>query len=342
MIKKRQSNIELLRIAIMFMVVVLHFVGHNVLSSDQTFHLADKNWVSANILESICVCAVDCFILISGYFTIKYSLRKVVLFLLPIAFYEFMLSIIFYNHYHTVSLTPFNYWFVRQYFLLMLIAPFLNAGLSALGKVRTAYLCIVCIILSYCKTPMSDGAGKTFQVFILLYAIGYYLGHYMEYDLPKKVWLSMFVVSTALIFIETLVLDLIGRYSGVRSVSYDYNSIFVILSAISLLMYFSKLSFKSRFINWVGSSTFFVYIISENQNMFMPPYGMYDILNVREWHSYLGYPLLIVSASVCVFVTCILIDKLRLSMGGVKIQNLVGKLCDDVENRIINYLTIKL
>ena len=318
MTKERQSNIELLRIIIMFMVVVLHFVGHNALSSDQTFHLTDRNWISANILESMSVCAVDCFVLISGYFTIKFSLRKVVLFLLPIAFYELVLSVIFYNFYHTISFTPFNYWFVKPYFLLILIAPFFNAGLSALGKVKTAFFCIVCIVLSYCNTPLSDGAGKTFQVFILLYAIGYYLGHYMKFDVSKKVWLRMFEASSALIFIETLVLELLGRYSGVRSVSYNYNSIFVIAAAVSLLMFFSKLSIKSRFINWVGSSTFFVYIISENKNMYMSPYGMYDILNVREWSANVSYPLLIVGASVCVFMTCILVDKLRLAMGGGK------------------------
>lgn len=342
MIKERQSNIELLRIVIMFMVVVLHFVGHNALSSDHTFHLADRNWISANILESMCVCAVDCFVLISGYFTIKFSLSKVVLFLLPIAFYELVLSVIFYKYYHTICFTPFNYWFVKPFFLLMLIAPFLNAGLLTLGKVKTAYFCILCIFLSYCKSPMNEDAGKTFQIFILLYAIGYYLGHYMKHEVSKNVWLCTFVASTVLIFIETLVLELLGRYSGVCSVSYDYNSIFVIAAAVSLLMYFSKLSIKSRFINWVGCSTFFVYIISENQNLYMSPYGMYDILNVREWSTYISYPLLIVGASACVFMTCILVDKLRLSMGGAKIENLVGKLCDDFESKIINYLMIKL
>ena len=109
---ERLSNIELLRILLMYMVVILHFVGHNALSANNEFHLVDKNWISANLLESFSCCAVDCFVLISGYFTIRFRLSKLVVFLLPIAFYELCISILFYRYYGTISYTPFNYRFV--------------------------------------------------------------------------------------------------------------------------------------------------------------------------------------------------------------------------------------
>ena len=172
---ERLSNIELLRILLMYMIVILHFVGHNALSANNEFHLVDKNWISANLLESFSCCAVDCFVLISGYFTIRFRLSKLILFLLPVAFYELCISILFYKYYGTISYTPFNYWFVKPYFLLMLISPILNEGLRHIEKKKTVYFCLICILLSYCNTPLSDGAGKTFQIFILLYALGHYI-----------------------------------------------------------------------------------------------------------------------------------------------------------------------
>lgn len=56
----------------------------------------------------------------------------------------------------------------------------------------------------------------------------------------------------------------------------------VYLAAVSLFMAFAKLNIKSNIINWVATSSFFVYIISENENMYKHPYGIYDILEVEK------------------------------------------------------------
>ena len=66
---KRQSNVELLRIMAMIGVIVLHYIAEpgeilaNVTIGGKIYGIA--------LINSICVCAVDLFIFISGYFMWK-------------------------------------------------------------------------------------------------------------------------------------------------------------------------------------------------------------------------------------------------------------------------------
>lgn len=335
--KERLSNIELLRILLMYMIVILHFVGHNALSANNDFHLVDKNWISANLMESFSCCAVDCFVLISGYFTIRFRLSKLVVFLLPITFYELCISILFYKYYGAISFTPFNYWFVKPYFLLMLVSPILNEGLRHLERYKIMYFCLICILLSYCNTPLSEGAGKTFQIFVLLYTLGYSVSHYKRFSGGGKFWCVVFSVASLLIFVQTYALELLGHYRGVQSMSYNYNNILVIVAAVALLIFFTTLNIHSRIINWIGSSAFFVYIISENCNMYMHPYGIYDILHVQDWQDSPLYAILILLASAMVFIGCICIDKIRVLLFG-RIERYLCKSIDNIEGRILDMI----
>ena len=63
---KRETNFELLRIVAMIMIVSLHYWGKSgyldrVTVSSPGFYVA---WFS----ESCCICAVNCFVLLTGYF----------------------------------------------------------------------------------------------------------------------------------------------------------------------------------------------------------------------------------------------------------------------------------
>ncbi len=65
--EERKSNIELLRIILMMMVITLHF---NI-PSGHAIELASNVPLNLNILyilESFSICAVNTFVLITGYF----------------------------------------------------------------------------------------------------------------------------------------------------------------------------------------------------------------------------------------------------------------------------------
>ena len=87
-----------------------------------------------------------------------------------------------------------------------------------------------------------------------------------------------------------------------------YNSPFIVLSSLLVLLMFSKLQFQSKVINYLSSSAFAVYLIhahpllwDEYLNLFPPIYAKYPNL--------LGV-LLMMLVAIIIFFLCIAIDKI--------------------------------
>ena len=76
-IKKRDTNIELLRIIIMIGVVILHV---NNAAMGGLFNIISENkfyFLTTRVIESFCVCAVNVFVIISGYYLTKSNKRNI-------------------------------------------------------------------------------------------------------------------------------------------------------------------------------------------------------------------------------------------------------------------------
>jgi len=309
--KERQSNIELLRCVLMYMIVVIHIIGHNILDSNNPVQVEAPNYISSNLLFSFCVCAVDCFVLISGFFMMKFSLKKVILFILPICFYQLLFSLFFYKIHHNLSISPFDYWFVGPYLMLLLISPILNEGLKTLNTKQLYLIIALSTLFFIVPIPSILGqAGKTFATFLYIYIIGYFLRDH-KLEVNRFASLGFFVFMCLLVWGEFLLLSFFGKNNGTSTLSYNYDNILIIMAAVFLFQTFRKITFKSKFVNWVASSSFFVYIISENKNMYNHP-GLYDLLNVSKWSDSSMYVFHVLFSSAVIFFCAIAIDKLRL------------------------------
>lgn len=128
--KKRNASFELLRIICMFMILYYHLLIK-----------VDGEWLASNaIMTSLTIplhIAVICFVLISGYFGIKESYKKIISFFFQIIFYNVLAYFIY-----AISTENFNIsflikaflpitfnndlWFIRTYFFFLLIVPILN------------------------------------------------------------------------------------------------------------------------------------------------------------------------------------------------------------------------
>ena len=129
--QKRQSNIELLRILLMLGVVILHYNG----VGGALYSAHGINYFVVIIFESLFICAVDLFMLISGYFScksVKTVLQKPVRLVMQVTLF----SVVFYIISNAISgsfslrsfigtLIPTNY-FVTLYIVVYLISPYLN------------------------------------------------------------------------------------------------------------------------------------------------------------------------------------------------------------------------
>lgn len=95
---RRNSSIELLRLLLMFLIVLGHCIIHGLglygispYSHGTINHIPDSQILFAMIIYCFCTYAVNCFILISGYFGINLSKKKFLSLLFALIFYSIFL-----------------------------------------------------------------------------------------------------------------------------------------------------------------------------------------------------------------------------------------------------------
>ena len=70
----RESKFELLRIVCMLFVITEHLVPH---INDMQNIYSSRGYYAGNIIKSFCIIAVNCFVLLSGYFGIKMKIKRI-------------------------------------------------------------------------------------------------------------------------------------------------------------------------------------------------------------------------------------------------------------------------
>lgn len=143
----RNANIEVLRAVLMFLIVLGHCCYTDTL----------RSMPIAQLIQTMTVFSVDAFVFISGWYSIRLRFAKVFS-LCGVALYAavvlFLLSPL------ARGAWRFSYslgWFGNSYLGLMLLSPFLNAGVERLrsqGLVPILFACTVLIIFGW--LPLSD------------------------------------------------------------------------------------------------------------------------------------------------------------------------------------------
>ena len=94
---KRQSNIELLRVVSMFLILVVHVVYFSLgIPTQEMVVSSPVSSITHLFIMAVSFCAVDVFVLISGYFGIKPSKTKALSLGYISLFYPLVISILFY------------------------------------------------------------------------------------------------------------------------------------------------------------------------------------------------------------------------------------------------------
>ena len=288
-IVKRNSSIELLRILAACAVIVLHYNGMGG-ALNCTDGITHEMLV---ILECISVCAVDVFIMISGYYlctSLKRTWDKPIYLLL-------LLSIIVSASYvlrsgsdnfnlltlvHSVC-PPKNY-FVILYVTLYVISPFINLVLKYLTSKGLKILLIVMVTLfsvyptlidSYqiiiCKQPMgvsTVGAwgqqhGYTIIGFILYYIIGAYIrlnNVNQMINKKKNVVYILLLVLSIYVWFKFEENKVLRGYTLIDYNSLSYTNPLVVALSAFLLVLFLNIHFNNKVINSLSKASFVCYI----------------------------------------------------------------------------------
>lgn len=314
----RETGIEALRCVLMFLIVF----GHCCLFSTGSDPRISK------ILSVPVVFATDAFILISGWFGVRFSVMKIVRFLGVGVFACMVVTI---SGLVLGVERPFKYslgWFGNAYLALMLLSPLINAGLEALKEkdllVRGWTLYAVAMLLSWLPIRFlgidfvpTGWSGLSFNTMCFVYVTGRVM--------REMSWIAHVRTRTvALWFAGLMVLNLMwsGMAGSAQSLamkglfvgSKDYDSPIVLGLAICFFLLFKRLEIRgwaAKVIGWCTPSMFAVYLLSEgcNGRVSRALYNRYAYFDFGGGVA--GTVLQIVVASIVVFFVCLALDCAR-------------------------------
>lgn len=336
--KRRDSNMELLRIFAMLIIMIVHadFRALNVPSSSDALFEPFPT-LGKLLVESFSIVGVNVFVLLSGWYGIKVRKERFLEFLFQIFFFIclcYLFISIFLQHFISPSISYFlmlgewNYWFIKCYLFLYLFSPVLNAFAEKATKNQFLFLLTSFFIFQTIYGWVGNVGwfhnGYSGISFLGLYLLSRYLRLYpckwIQFD--KKYDILIYVVLSLLI---TTIAFLSMRFHLIPykiTFFYQYTSPVVIISSVFFLLYFTKLKINyNPLINWIASSCFAIYLL--HSNSYLACY--YDDFIEFLYNKY-DNPLFIFSVLsfiFIVFITCILIDKIRIAFWR-KIQYISG------------------
>lgn len=288
---RRQANMELLRIVAMFMVVVMHYLANSIATTPEG-GMGSMDVLYA-LLESLCIVAVNVYVLISGYFLSEaaFSWKRPLRIIGQTLFYTVLIppalalfSVIPFSEvldrYHIWnSIFPVqsgHYWFVTAYVVLLLFSPFLNAAAARLEQ-KQLLQALGALLLFFCigKTlsPLqfaTDRYGYDFGWFMVLYLIGAYIRRFGAgwFRNARRGW-ALYLGSAAVTAGGELLLTLLCK-NGVSltyywSVPFHYNFLCNLTGALGLFFAFLHMDIKegraADAVRFFSPAVFGVYLI---------------------------------------------------------------------------------
>lgn len=334
----RKSNFELFRIVSMFLIILIHLVS--VIDLANLGISGSIGRVLGAFVVGICNIGATCFILISGYFGIKFSLRKLLklemmmiiyalleTLVLWLAFPEEMQGVVLLEQV-VKSCLPFasrKHWFYSCYICVFLFSGFIQKLIDTLNKeefeklVALSFL-IFNVLPTLFYFEIVQDAGKGLAHTIWLYILGRYICLYRNESVNRKKSLMLFAV---LWTINTFsIMHPIKLGPLIHSLCRD-DSVTNIAIAVILLYLFKDMTFSSKSINKITKYMFSVFALENTISVVMSKYIKQG--SVCANNSFLGVCLLI-GCVLFIFVICLLV--------GIIAELLLGK----IQNRAINGL----
>ncbi len=317
----RQTNIELLRIVAMLLVVIVHSDFWSLSQPKWTYFEIDPlNAITRVFFQSAGIVAVNLFVLISGWFGIRFSKKGLLNFLFQCAYF-------FVGIYLVLLITGegkltireiadclalySSYWFVKAYLALYIISPILNAFIERADKKQFEITLILfyAFQFTYGWTNAAEWMAQGYSAFSFMGL--YLLARYVRiYGLPIVTrhgaliyFITIFPTGFLYYFLDRIDVNLMSAGSFI--------SPFVVLGSLGLFSWFVNLKIKhSKVINWISASAFAVYLFHCNPYI-VKNYFWVGVRDIYQSYSGIICLLLIGAFDIAVFITGILLDQPR-------------------------------
>lgn len=290
--KERNVSIDILKILSMAMVIILHTKTYGLMGVN--FEPTDGLYWIIWTMHFLSLVAVNCFVLISGYFTSvsesAFSLKKPLKLWLQVEICSVGIYLIlcavpnngidFGFGQFLVQLLPImsnQYWFFTCFFVLMIISPFLNRFINTMEQ-KELKRCILIILSLFVLVPslnifddsFDTSNGYSLAWFVVLYLVAAYL---RRYPLPKKPYGIFYLAVTVFSVLSYTLLDKLNDFlplfGQVKTILVRYNSATVFVSSVCLFLFFLQHPIKpkrfiGKFISGISAVSFTVYLIHEH------------------------------------------------------------------------------
>ena len=320
----RNSNHELLRIIAMYMIVFIHanmYLGNFCTGTTGRFF--------NGLVNGICNIGVSCFILISGYYGVKFSKQKLVKMECMMITYSILETVILcvavpeqmqgagFLEQIVKSLFPFitrKYWFYSCYVCLFFLSGYIQKFIDQLKQQEFKSLMFLLIILfSVLPTlfyfELIPDNGKGLVQMIIVYMIGRYIRMYCDKSIGEMGCSKKAVVLFLVLWIINGVShEFPVQIGGIYHHLCKDNSITNIVMAIILFYLFKDLKLQSKFINKTAAYVFAVFALNNSL-----------VTVVMEWLEKIGFEspdgiwgfLMLAGIVFGILVVCILIGSIR-------------------------------
>lgn len=273
------------------------------------------------LAEQICIVGVNIFVLISGWFGIKPSFKGFCSLLFQVFFWGIIITLIGLACHleipvkSTLKVFCFGgyYWFVIAYIGLYVVSPLLNSYIDNTPPKQFLSL-IVCFfivefVFGWIISSESFSCGYSIISFIGLYLLARYIRlHSVKLKSTKPIFdILMYCLMT----IIPATVSFIGiKHGWTQLHPLYYSSPFVVAASVFLFLFVSKFKFESKVIDWIGCSTFSVYII--HLHPLIAPYFKSLMQHIWVNYSTFNYSCIVLMLAIVFLLTCALLDKIRI------------------------------
>lgn len=328
--KERESGIEIMRMILMMMIILHHIISYNFDLYENALKMNKGLCAVLFFLDASCIMAVNCFFLISGYFTIKFHLLKMIRLVMDAYFYYTVITLIgVWLNQVTVSKTVLihlfdpvdHYWFISVYLILSVASRALNQ--YAEEMTRKQYLnfisCSFLILGVYGfvlnQPQLGLNAGYSIVEACCLYFIGAGMNKWKKNTSSLNMffsWLGITAMNYSLIVISVFYIGKINL--ALRLLS--YSNPLVVLQAIYFLKIFANLKIGTiASVNKMSKHSLAAYYVNSSNWLAMSFKNFVIPMLSAEMAVIVSIPYSIIAFFIAIFldvVKCCLFDKFEM------------------------------
>lgn len=269
----RNSNIEILRFFLMTLILIWHVLVHGYdLKNIGYLSISSENIYFKILLLVITSPAVNCFMFISGFYGIRFSIKKLIYFILMSYFCFLIVNIFLYkNELFSIknfikNIFPFAtgyWWFLTNYLIIFILSPIFEKYFTNSEKSKIRNIIIIFGVFNILHfTNLISNSGSNLTNLLFMYLLGRYFYHY-PLTIKRINWIIIFIICVLFLFLLNILLYTYN-YHKLIFISLSYDNLIIILMFISIF-YIVHLSrpYYNNTMNKIFSPLFFIYLITE-------------------------------------------------------------------------------